>query len=111
MDTSGEFEIYGLLWAGFHTALTPNTLPREKTDLQSRFLGLRAVAENAPEGTSLEEDDAADAGSIFKAVPLDINDEREFIHLDNTQLAAKVSDHECVFVHVVEVSFHLDLVF
>ena len=80
-DTSREFEVYDTLGAGIHTASTVYTLFWGKGDLHPWILGLRAVAEDTPQGTPLEEYHTADTGAIFEAVPLDINDEGKGIHL------------------------------
>ena len=80
-NTSREFKVYDPLGAGIHTASTVNTLFLGKGDLHPRVLGLRAVAEDAPKWTTLEEDHTANTRAIFETVPLDINYEGKLIHL------------------------------
>ena len=111
VDTSREFEVYGPLGAGICTAPAVDTLPGRKGDLCPWVLGLRAVTEDTPEGTSLEEDHTADAGAILKAVPFDINDEGELAHLCNTEPMAEVPGHKTKLVDVVQISIQLNLVF
>ena len=78
VDSSGEVEVYGTLRASIRTPPTADTFPGGEGDLSFGILGLRAVAEDTPKGTSLEESHAADAGAVLKATPLDINDKGEF---------------------------------
>jgi hypothetical protein len=46
-----------------------------------RLLRLGTVAPDTPEGTTLEEDHAPDAGAVVDGEPLDIEDEAWGIHL------------------------------
>lgn len=77
MDTSREFEVYAFQGAGIYTAAATDAFLSGKSDLCVWVLSLRAVAEDTPKGTSLEEDYAADAGAVLKATSLNINDEGE----------------------------------
>jgi hypothetical protein len=104
VDTSREFEIYGPLGAGICAAPTVDTFPGGKGDLDPEILGLRAVAEDTPKGTSLEEDHTADSRAVLEAVPFDVNDEGELTHLSNTEPAAEISGHKTKLIDVVQIS-------
>ena len=87
-----------------------DTLPGGKGDFSLWVLGLRAVAEDTPKGTSLEEDHTADARAVLKAVPFDINDEGELVHLSNTEPVAEVSGHKTKLINVVQITIYLNIV-
>ena len=87
-----------------------DTFPGGKGDLGLWVLGLGAVAEDTPKRTSLEKDHTADAWTILKAVPFDINDKGRLTHLPNTEPAAEISGHKTKLVNVVQISIELNVV-
>jgi len=104
MDTSWEIKVNGPFWTGICTPAALDTVSGRKGDLQPWILGLRAVAEDTPKGTSLEEDHTADTGAILKAVPFDIHNKRKIGHLRHlcdTESMGEIPGHETKPVDVV----------
>ena len=62
LDTAGEFKVYGPLGTSIRTFPTENTLRSRKGDFHFLVLGLGVMAEDTPQGASLEKDHTANTG-------------------------------------------------
>jgi hypothetical protein len=80
VDAAGSVEINGSQWARLDTSAALKTLSGRESNLNARILRLRTVAEDAAKRTSFEEDDGANARTVFSTAAFDLDDERKIVH-------------------------------
>jgi hypothetical protein len=80
VDAAGPVKINGSHWAGLDTSAASKTLSGREGNLKARGLRLRTVAEDAAKRTAFEEDDGANARTVFSTAAFDLDDERKVVH-------------------------------